>query len=182
MMQKRKSGYKYFYFAQLLPLILYLGYSLFGYAIFDHGAILTASTEIAGGLAPYRDFHWVTTPLTLYTQAFLQHFFRMVPPIVLSVLWKGLTFLILSFTFLVFLSKMNLVAGTGKPLPVTLIYLFSLTFFLAGPINETHAGYTPDAILFTTMGILFILWPKPGTDDFCRNKAIHFTGYFLLGL
>ncbi|MCK9424276.1 MAG: hypothetical protein M0Q38_16945 [Bacteroidales bacterium] len=181
-MQKRKSVYKHFYFAQVIPLICYLVFSLFGYAIFDHGAILTASINVAHGLAPYRDFHWVTTPFTLYTQAILQHLFWVIPPIILSVCWKGIIFVILSFTFLVFISKINLEIGTKKPLPTPLIYLLSLTFFLVGPINETHAGYTPDAIFFATMGILLMLWPKPGTSDFIRNEPIHFIGYFLLGL
>lgn len=181
-MQNRKSINKHFYFAQVIPLILYLVFSLFGYAIYDHGGILMASINVADGLAPYRDFLWVTTPFTLYTQAFFQHLFWFTSPIIISVLWKGITYLILSFTSLVFISKTNLEIGTKEPLPTPLIYLFSLTFFLVGPINEAHVGYTPDAIFFATMGILFMLWPKPGITDFIKNETIHFVGFFLLGL
>lgn len=177
-----KSINKHYYYAAVIPLVLYFILSLFGYAIYDHGAILIASMNVANGVAPYRDFHWVITPFTLYTQAALQHLFWFIPPIFISIVWKGITSLILSFSALIFLSKMNIEIGIKEPLPTPLIYLLSLTFYFIGPINETHVGYTTDAIFFAVMGVLLILWPKPGITDFIKNETIHFIGYFILGL
>lgn len=140
------------------------------------------SINVHNGFLPYKDFHWVITPFTLYTQAFLQHLFWFVSPLIISAVWKGMIFSVLSFTSLVFISKINFEIGTMKQFPVPLLYLFPLAFFLVGPINETYVGYTSDAIFFASIGVILILWPTCGKTDFIKNRTVHFIGYFLLGL
>jgi hypothetical protein len=163
-----------------LAAILYLFSSLLGYGVYDEGAILGASEAVARGQVPYLDFYWIVSPLTLYVQAALQHLLPFLSPVVISSLWKGLSFSGLGIVFVRYLQARSMVDGNA-PLPSWLAVSIPSLMMLAGPIHETHLGYTPDAILVGSLAVLLLTWPESSAPPWGPMSWRGLLGSFLAG-
>lgn len=166
--------------AQIFPLTLYFIFSLVGWGLIDSGFIILTSISIREGLLPYKDFFCMVTPLTFYIQAYLQKIFYFLSPITISIIWKGVSYSLLSLISLVYLIKLTEKLNFQIRVPLSFIYLYPLILMLVGPIHETHVGYTTDVLLFACLGVLLITWPIDILNKLIRLYS--WLGYLFLGI
>ena len=124
--------YKHYVLAHLPPLALYLLFSFMGWGLMDLGSILASSASVKEGLLPYVDFHFIAMPLTLYAQAGFQQIFGFLSPMTISMLWRGLSYLFLSFVSMVYLTNMLKKFNVKDKIPLAIVYLYPLLFMLLG--------------------------------------------------
>ena len=176
------NQYRHYFLAHLIPLFLYMTFFFIGWELLDFSSILVSSISVKDGLLPYKDFHFIVAPLTLYTQAGLQKIFNFLSPIVISRLWKGLIYLFLSFISLIYLANFLKKLGIRDQLSLKFIYIYPIIFMLVITIHEIGAGYTTDALLFSSLGILLLTWPHAAFKKTIKAYALDWLGFLFLGL
>jgi len=166
--------------AGAIALLPYGLFSLLGYGVYDHGAILLSSRAVAAGEVPYSDFHWIVTPLTLYLQAGLQRALPFLAPMLVSAWWKGLSFVFLAGVFVRYLEAWSRGGGRLR-VPRRAALAIPTVLMCAGPIHETHLGYTPDAIVCGCLAVLCLTWPGRSGDGPELASRMSLLGAFLAG-
>lgn len=166
--------------AQVFPLTLYFIFSLVGWGLLDSSTNIVASISVREGLLPYKDFHWIVTPLTIYTQSYFQKIFYFLSPRTISIIWKGISYSLLSLVSLIYLIKLTKRLNFQNKIPLSFIYLYPLIFMLIGPIHQNYTGYTTDALLLSCLGVLIITWPIDISNKLIRLYS--WLGFFCLGL
>lgn len=123
----------------LLPIIIF--FLLHGVVIHDEGYILNSSEKLLRGLLPYRDFHFVYTPGTLYATAFS---FMILKP---SILTSRILMLFVTLITCLLIYK-TVIIPTKNKLYATLAVLLFASW---GP---THINFVWPVMFTITAGIL----------------------------